>query len=72
MKNTNIDPLVNLNDVGDPKSQRQEAVYIFQRDLDLPINRYIPIEKIFIKNEFKPLIQKMLKAKGITKEFILG
>lgn len=67
-----IDPMVGLNDVDDPKSKRQEAVYIFQRDLDLPINRYIAMEKIIIKNEFKPLIQQMLIEKGITKEFLLG
>lgn len=67
-----IDPMVGLNDVDDPKSKRQEAVYIFQRDLDLPINRYIAMEKIIIKNEFKPLIQQMLTEKGITKEFLLG
>lgn len=67
-----IDPLSKLNDVDDPKSKRQEAVYIFQRDLHLPINRYISTEKIIIKNEFKPLIQQFLAARGITKEFLLG
>jgi hypothetical protein len=67
-----IDPMVGLNDVDDPKSKRQEAVYVFQRDLDLPINRHIAMEKIIIKNEFKPLIQQMLTEKGLTKEFLLG
>ncbi len=65
-----IDPRPKLNDLDDPKSKRQQAVYIFQRDLRYPINQYASIEKIVIKKELYRFVKKYLEGKGITNEFI--
>ena len=67
-----LDPLAKLNDLEDPKPKRQEAAYVFQRDLRYPINHYASIEKIVIKKKLQPFIKKYLESKGITKEFIYG
>jgi hypothetical protein len=67
-----IDPLTKLNDGDDPKPKRQQAVYIFQRDLRNPINKYLPIEKIIISKMLYHEIKALLETLGITKKFVYG
>jgi hypothetical protein len=65
-----LDPLAKINDLDDPKPKRQQAAYIFQRNLRCPINQDVHIEKIVIKKELYPFVKKYLEEKGITKDFI--
>lgn len=65
-----VDPLAKLNDVDDPKPKRQQASYIFQRDLRYPIDQYTSIEKIIVKKELYPSVQAFLYEKKINKEFL--
>ena len=58
------------NDLGNPKPKRQEAVYVFQRDLRKPIDHYLPIEKIVIKRVLKAEIEALLGTQGITDEYV--
>lgn len=67
-----IHPLPKLNDVDDPKPKRQQATYIFQRDLRHPIDHYLPIEKIVIPQKFHPSIKAGLEERGITEDFVYG
>lgn len=65
-----LDPLTKLNDVEDPKPKRQQAAYIFQRDLRYPIDHYTSIEKIIVRKNLYPSIKNFLKGQGITEEFV--
>lgn len=65
-----IDPLVQLNDLDDPKPKRQKAIYIFQRELRQSIDYQTSIEKIIIRKELQSEIRSYLKNHGISEEFI--
>ncbi|MCE5317830.1 MAG: hypothetical protein LLG04_10820 [Parachlamydia sp.] len=65
-----VDPLVQLNDLDDPKPKRQKAVYVFQRDLRHPIDYHIPVEKIIVRNKLQFEIRAYLKDRGIIEEFV--
>jgi hypothetical protein len=65
-----IAPGREINDLGNPKPKRQEAIYVFQRDLRNPIDHYLQIEKIVINCAFKIEIKTWLSAQGITEEYV--
>lgn len=65
-----INPLVQLNDLDDSKPSRQQAVYIFQRDLRNPIDRHLPVEKFLINKTLHNLIKTFLAKQGMTKSFL--
>ncbi len=65
-----IIPCREVNDLGNPKPKRQEAIYIFQRDLRNPLDHYFPIEKIVIQQSLKVEIQSWLRERGITAEYV--
>ncbi|MBA3602344.1 MAG: hypothetical protein H0W50_01565 [Parachlamydiaceae bacterium] len=65
-----IDPPHKLNDIGDLKPKRQKAVYIFQRDLRYPVDKYLSLEKIIIKQSLNSEIRSFLQKQGINEEYV--
>jgi hypothetical protein len=65
-----IAPHHEVNDLGNSKPKRQEAIYLFQRDLKEPIDHYLPIEKIVVNSTFKAEIKAKLSSQGITEEYV--
>jgi hypothetical protein len=67
-----IDPLRKINDIEQLKIKRQKPVYIFQRDLRVPIDHYLEIQKIILRKEWHKAIQTFLAENGVTENFIYG